>query len=295
MKRRDEVSVGILITVAVVVLFSGVLWLARGGLSSGYPLFTRFAWGQNLKQGQPVLLAGVNIGSVESVDLRPDGFLDVGLRIDNRYHVPKTALATVRAVGFFGDVAVALTPRPGSDLTQSFASGDTVPAGAPEAGVAELMGKADSISGALNQIIRAMQVEVVDAGSLRDLHATIAHTAALAAQMQKIAAQQNDNLTRTLAAYRRVADAIDTAQVDSTVRNFRASSQYVAHTAATLDTAASQLNTFLAKANNDHGTLGLMMSDSTLYRNLRNSLARADSLLADIKAHPGRYISVHIF
>ena len=54
MKRRDEVTVGILITVAAIVLVVGLLWLARGGLSSGYPLFARFTWGQNLKPGQAV-------------------------------------------------------------------------------------------------------------------------------------------------------------------------------------------------------------------------------------------------
>ncbi len=295
MKRRDEVSVGILITVALVVLLMGVLWLARGGLSSGYPLYTRFAWGQNLKQGQPVLLAGVNVGYVDEVDLQPDGYLDVVLRIGNRYKVPKTAKSTVRAVGFFGDVAVALTPRLGGNLTAAFAPGDTVPAGPPEPGVAEIMSHADSISRSLNQVIRALQVEVVDAGGLKDLRQAIASTAALSVQLQRIAAEQNDHLTRTLASYQRVADAIDTAQVDSTVRNFRASSDRVAATAARLDSAAAQLNAFLAKANGNQSSLGLLMTDSTLYRNLRNSLASADSLLADIKAHPGRYISVHIF
>lgn len=295
MKRRDEVSVGILITVAVVVLLMGVLWLARGGLSSGYPLYTRFSWGQNLKQGQPVLLAGVNIGYVDDVELQPDGYLDVVMRINNRYLVPKSAKATVRAVGFFGDVAVALTPRLGASLAAAFAPGDTVPAGPTEAGVAEIMSKADSISGSLSKITQALQVEVVDAGGLKDLRQTIAATAALAGQLQQMAAEQNDHLTKTLAAYQHVAESIDTAQVDSTVRNFRASSERVAGTAAKLDSAASQLNAFLAKANSKSGTLGLLMSDTTLYRNMRNAVASADSLLADIKAHPARYISVHIF
>jgi phospholipid/cholesterol/gamma-HCH transport system substrate-binding protein len=110
MNRRNEVSVGILITVAVIVLVLGTLWLARGGLKTGYPLFTRFQWGQNLKQGQPVLLAGVSVGHVADVNLRRDGYLDVQLQIDDQYTVPKGSKATVKPVGIFGDVAVALTP-----------------------------------------------------------------------------------------------------------------------------------------------------------------------------------------
>jgi phospholipid/cholesterol/gamma-HCH transport system substrate-binding protein len=295
MKRRDEVSVGMLITVAVVVLLGGVLWLARGGLSSGYPLYTRFAWGQNLKQGQPVLLAGVNIGYVDNVELRPDGYLDVVMRVNNQYRVPTTARATVRAVGFFGDVAVALTPKLGANLSETFATGDTIPAGPPEAGVSEIMTKADSISGALNKIIQALQVQVVDAGGLRDLRKTIASTAALSAQLQQIAAQQSDNFTRTLSAYEHLAHAVDSAVVDSTMRNLRASSETVSGTAAKLDSATGKLNEILSKANSRNGSLGMLLTDSTLYTNFRNTLGTMDSLLADIRAHPGRYISVHIF
>ncbi|HET7630741.1 MAG TPA: MlaD family protein [Gemmatimonadaceae bacterium] len=295
MKRRDEVSVGIVITVAVVVLLAGVLWLARGGLTSGYPLYTRFSWGQNLKQGQPVLLAGVNVGHVDQVTLNPGGFLDVTLRINKATKVPRTATSTVRAVGFFGDVAVALTPKLSGSLTEAFAPGDTIPAGPPEAGVAEILSKADSVSTAVNHIILAMQQQVVDAGGLRDLRLAISSTAALTRQLQAIAAEQNRNLAATLAAYRRVADAVDTAQVAATVSNLQAATSRAATAAARFDSATTQLNQLMARANDPNSTLGLLLSDSTLYRNLRNTLATADSLMADIKAHPGRYISVHIF
>ncbi len=295
MKRRDEVSVGILISVAVVVLLVGVLWLARGGLSSGYPLYTRFAWGQNLKQGQPVLLAGVNIGYVADVELRPDGFLNVTMSINKQYHVPRTAKATVRAVGFFGDVAVALTPKLGGSLTEVFADGDTVPAGPPEPGVAEIMSHADSISRALSQITHAMQVEVVDAGGLRDLRKAIASTAALATQFQQIAAEQNQHVTETLAAFRQVAQAVDTAAVDSTVHGLRNTSDNMSRAAAKLDTGATQLNEILARLREGQGTAGKLLTDTLLYRNLKNTAASMDSLLTDIKKHPGRYISIHIF
>ena len=132
MKRRDEVTVGILITVAVIVLLLGTLWLVRGGLRSGYPLYTRFAWGQNLKQGQPVLLAGVNVGYVGDVTLRRDGYLDVMLQINDQYSIPKGSKAAVKPVGIFGDVAIALTP-PMPLTSASYASGDTVPPGPPAA------------------------------------------------------------------------------------------------------------------------------------------------------------------
>ena len=128
MKRRDEVLVGALISTALAVALLGVLWLVRGGLSSGYPLYTKFAWGQNLKQGQPVLLAGVSVGYVSSVALRDDGYLDVLLRVNNDIKVPKNSKAAVKPIGIFGDAAIALTPTGPSKI--SFGPGDTVPVGA---------------------------------------------------------------------------------------------------------------------------------------------------------------------
>ncbi|MDE3053302.1 MAG: hypothetical protein KGJ70_05410, partial [Gemmatimonadota bacterium] len=229
------------------------------------------------------------------VELRPDGFLNVTLSIDKQYHVPRTSKATVRAVGFFGDVAVALTPRLGGSLAEVFASGDTVPAGPPEPGVAEIMAHADSTSVALNKITHAMQVEVVDAGGLRDLRSAIASTATLAAEMHAVLQAQSDNLTATLASYRRVADAVDTGVVDSTLSGLRETSRHMSLAAARLDTGATQLNDILARLRAGQGTAGQLLTDTLLYRNLRNTAASLDSLLTDIKKNPGRYISVHIF
>src|SRR3954469_2607380 len=167
MNRRIEVSVGVLITVAVIVLVLGTLWLARGGLKSGYSLHTRFAWGQNLKQGQPVLLAGVNVGYVGDVQLRRAGYLDVLLRINDEYKVPKGSKATVKPIGIFGDVAVALTP-PNPAPNVDFSPGDTVPPGPASADVDLILSRVDSISTATSFLMHALQTQIIEAGTLKD-------------------------------------------------------------------------------------------------------------------------------
>ena len=73
MKRRDEVLVGVLMTVGLAIAIIGTIWLSRGGVSQGYPLYARFDWGSGLKQGQQVQLGGVSIGYVDEVDLDMQG------------------------------------------------------------------------------------------------------------------------------------------------------------------------------------------------------------------------------
>src|SRR4030095_16347523 len=102
MKRRDEVLVGILLTVGVVMAVLGTIWLVRGGFKSGYPLYARFKWGAGVKQGQPVRLAGVQVGVVSHCELDPRGTILVKMSIEKRYQVPRNSSAAVVPAGIFG-------------------------------------------------------------------------------------------------------------------------------------------------------------------------------------------------
>ncbi|MGE5733280.1 MAG: MlaD family protein [Gemmatimonas sp.] len=298
MKRRDEVSVGILITVAVIVLILGTLWLARGGLKSGYPLYTRFAWGQNLKQGQPVLLAGVSVGYVGDVTLRRDGYLDVMLRIDDQYTVPKGSTAVVKPVGIFGDVAVALMPPLPVPAT-SYASGDTVPPGPVSADIGQIMSRVDTIGQSISVLTHALQQQVVEAGTLKEIHRTMAAAATLSLQLQTVVAQQNRNLTQTMSAFRDAAahmsNAVDSAQLAASMANLRQASENSARLVANIDSTNSQIRSLLAQAQNGNGTVGKLLSDSLLYTDVRKSVQQLDSLIADIKKNPRKYINLKIF
>jgi len=298
MKRRDEVSVGILITVAVIVLILGTLWLARGKLKAGYPLYTRFAWGQNLKQGQPVLLAGVSVGYVGDVTLRRDGYLDVMIRIDDQFTVPKGSTATVKPVGIFGDVAVALTP-PIPVPAASYAPGDTLPPGAPSADIGEIFNRVDSIGQSLSVLARALQTQVIEAGTLNDFHRAIASMAALSAQLQGVVAEQNRNLTATMASFQddahRLSRLVDSAQVEASVVNFRRSTDNLVRFSAGLDSTNMQLRALLVEAQRGNGNVAKLLGDTALYHNIVHAVASMDSLVADLKANPRKYLNVHIF
>jgi phospholipid/cholesterol/gamma-HCH transport system substrate-binding protein len=298
MKRRDEVSVGIVITVAVVVLLIGTLWLIRGGLKNGYPLHTRFAWGQNLKQGQPVLLAGVSVGYVGDVTLRRDGFLDVLIRIFDQYQIPKGSVATVKSIGIFGDVAVALNP-PTPVPTASYAPDDTVPPGPASADINQIMDRVDSIGRNVSVLTAALQKEVVEAGTFKDLHNVVASTAKLSAQLQNVLAEQNRNATAVLESFRasaaKLGNIADSAEIAASLVNVRQTTENIARLSAHADSTNAQLQRLLGLAEKGNGTVGKLLTDTLLYNDLHRLIRQSDSLLADIRANPKKYFSVRIF
>jgi phospholipid/cholesterol/gamma-HCH transport system substrate-binding protein len=227
------------------------------------------------------------------------------LNVADKYSIPKGSTATVKAIGIFGDVSVALTPPMPVPKT-SYSPGDTVPPGPPSADINEIMDRVDSIGKSVSVLTRALQVEVVEAGTLKDIHRTIASTAALSAQLQSVIAQQNQNLLKTETSFseaagnmsrtvERVSRLADSAQIQGSLANIRQATANAATLAANLDSTNAAIRTLLAKAQDGNGTLGKLMSDTLLYSDMRHLLIRADSLLADIKANPRKYINVRIF
>jgi phospholipid/cholesterol/gamma-HCH transport system substrate-binding protein len=293
MKKRDEVLVGLLLVVTIAVVILGSLWLARGGLAKGYPLYAKFPWGAGLKQGQPVWLVGVSVGYVDDVDLEQNGTLITTLRITDDYKVPLGSKATVVPNGIFGDMAVALTPeRPNP---QSFQPGDTVPVGPTTPGIAQITAKADSIARSLNIVMTTLQQEMVAAGGLRDMRLAIAGTNRLVNEFAAIAAEQSRQLSATMTSLRRAAGAIDPVKVDSTITNIQTASANMAAMTAELSATSGKLNLIMAKVDSGTGSVAMALNDPGAYNDVRVLLQRMDSLIADVKKNPKRYINVSVF
>ena len=58
---------------------------------------------------------------------------------------------------------------------------------------------------------------------------------------------------------------------------------------------AELVKNIIAKFDNNNGTLGKLMNDPTLYKNLASSGNKLNLLLDDIRVNPKRYISISVF
>ena len=293
MKRRDAVLVGLLLIVAAAVGVFGTIWLVRGGLSSGYPLYARFPWGAGLKQGQPVLLAGVNVGYVSKAELDPDGTIVATMAIDDQYGIPVGSTASVVPVGIFGDQSIALNPPRAS--TQYIAHGDTLVVGPTSPTLNDLLARGDTVARSVEALTREFERQLVTEGGIRDLRNTLAATNDLVTRLGGIAVEQSRQLTLTQTTLRRSVSALDSASIDSTVQNLRATSANMAALTGNLQQTTTQLNGVLASLQGTDGTAGKLLNDPALYDNLQRLVARIDSLTADFQKHPRKYINLEIF
>ena len=293
MKRRDEVLVGIVTTIALALGVVGSLYLARGGLLPGYVMYSTFDWGSGLRQGQPVMLSGVSVGYVDAVDINRSGKLLVKMRIYNKYKVPKGTTSKVAPNGVFGDMMVAMMPTVPTD--DFYAEGDTIPAGAAMVGIGEVLTKVDSISQDLHALTRALRAELVDRGGLAEVRRTVTGANALIANLSVIAQQQSEELTRTQQSIQRLANGIDVAQMDSTLHGLSEVTRNVNQLTTDLRGTTAQLNAVLGKLDAGQGSAGLLLNDAGMYRDVRGLLQRLDSLTTDFQKNPRKYIKLSVF
>jgi phospholipid/cholesterol/gamma-HCH transport system substrate-binding protein len=292
-RRRDELLVGLLLLVVVALGLGGSIWIARGGLSRGYPMHTRFAWGAGLKPGQVVLLAGVQVGFVDKVVLVPDGTIDVTLSIRREFRIPTGTTASVEPNGIFGDQLIALHPQ--RAVTTYLAAGDTIPPGGASPALADLLGRGDSIATDVKALTGRLRADFVDAGGIAELRRTVGELSALLTRVTAIAAEQSRELSSTQAQLRRTLAAIDSATVDSTLRTLRATTANLDGLTRDLRATNSQVQGVLGKVESGPGTAARLLNDPALFARLDTVLARVDTLVIDLKANPRKYVNLRIF
>lgn len=292
-KRRDDVLVGLLLLVATAIGLGGTIWIARGGLSKGYPMYARFPWGAGLKQGQAVLLGGVQIGFVDDVKLIPDGTITVTMRLQKEHQVPMGTTASVRPSGIFGDQLIALEPEIGRDGYMSM--GDTIPVGHGTPGTEELLTKGDSLAANAIALTDEARNQFVTDGGMKEVRHMVTDLARLVAQLSAVTVAQSAELTRTHEQLRHTLASIDSAKVDSSVTNLRAMTAGFERLSQELRETNHRVQAVVDKVTDGNGTAGRLVNDPAVYARVDTLLARIDSLVMDIKQNPRKYVNIRIF
>jgi phospholipid/cholesterol/gamma-HCH transport system substrate-binding protein len=117
-----EISVGLFMIIGAAAL--GYLSFTLGGVSLGerrYAVHARFSSVGDLKRGDAVKLAGVNVGEVTQIAL-VDYAASVELSVSRSLELPKDTIASIQTAGLLGDAYVSLSPGASSESLPAEAS-----------------------------------------------------------------------------------------------------------------------------------------------------------------------------
>lgn len=284
-KYSREVAVGTIVLIAVAIFIFGTMWLSGRSLSPGDDFVqVQFDNAAGLKEGSPVRVSGVPVGRVERMEFRGYGDVRTWLSLPDRV-VPKAdATAEIVSVSLVGDYAIDFMPGTASTPL----AGDAVIQGGRET---NFMDQAVGLGARADTVLLGLQ-GLTGAEMSQNLQATLASMQqtldALAATVPTTSRQANETMASLERLSDQLAGTLGSPAFQSTITNLDSLSGNAAVASAQLSATLRGLDTLLATVNSGRGTLGLLATDSTLYWNLVGASGQLDSLIADLKQHPGK-------
>ena len=272
-----------------------------------------------LREGALVSLAGQRIGKVEEIEFIPlrekrgGNHLLLKLEVGEgvREQIRSDSRAQVRAQGVLGDKFIDITP--GSLRATPLAAGDTIPAATLMdieqfmVKASDAMDRANVIVDDLRQITGGMARGEGTMGALLRDDQLYVRMLGATDELNKLLVQVNRGegaLSRMIydpELYHRMVSAA--ARVDSLgglmlngrgslSQLLRSDSLYRSLVGMTArgDAAAAEFSALLKKVNGTDGTLNRLLTDPRLYDELLKSVTDLQTLLADVRQNPKKYV-----
>jgi len=286
-RNRNLITVGALTILATVLFFVGLYWLMGSPvLRGGIDVIVSLADGGGLKRSDRVHLQGVEVGSVRVVHLVPQGGVIAKLRLNGGLALPADSRATVEG-DVFGAHTVDLIP--GRSLV-AVQDGDTIRGDASP----QLTDLATSLSARAEAVLLGAD-SLLSRDALRNIHATVAVLPGSAEQLQAAFAE----LRAAAASLRRSTEGLEQAEAGPSmaraIGEVERSARSLSAAANNMDSSMVSFSSVMGKIDRGTGSLGLLVNDSSLFREFNETLREFRALATDIRQRPNRYIDLRIF
>ena len=313
MKIYNETKIGVLAVVGVALLVVGFYFLKGKNLfNKENNLYAVYQDVQGLAKSNPVVINGLQIGRIESLDGGKDmKSIIVTVNLFNDINIPDNSLAVINP-NLLGSTSMEIQLGSSNKYLQS---GDTLittlSSGAFDEALKiinpvlyEVRNAVKSLDSVFNIVTGVFDPTTKNnvKGIVANLNTITASFAISAASLQHMMNAQNGALSKSLDNVNIFTANLnsDNEKLISILENAKVASQKLAelNLNSTIDSLNIAINNFKegsAKINSKDGSLGLLLNDKTLYNNLEATANKLNILLDDIRVHPKRYVNISIF
>jgi phospholipid/cholesterol/gamma-HCH transport system substrate-binding protein len=311
-KFSKELKIGFIFILATAILIWGLMYLkGLELLKTSRTFYAQYDNVNGLVAANPVVIKGLQVGQVKKVFFNPDNPQKIvaELYILGDYPISKNSIARISRASLLGAQQVDLVIGDSKELAQNY---DTLAAEVEGAfGEAQLMplkNKAESLISSLDSIAIAVK-QVLNENTRADLQLSIRHIKETLANLSGIT-YSLDTLVgsekRNLAGIIRNMESItanlrnNNEKITNVINNFSDISDSLAKakipmTIASVNKAVSDLDSVLVKINQGKGSVGQLVNNEQLYKEVEKAARDLNLLLEDLRLNPKKYIHVSVF
>ncbi len=302
MKISRELKTGIIAILIIVLSVWGYNFLKNQSLYDNtrtfYATYTNV---QGLTPTSPVTINGLKVGKVSKITFDPDkkGILIVHINLTNNLPFSINSIAQIYSPDFISGKSLKINLiHDGADFAKD---GDTL-CGEVESGILGMLNEqiaplqskvesfvvnTDSVMQNINSVLDAKNQENIKK-SLQNLSVTLEKFKDLSFRADRIFEENNnkidsifDNANIAMNNFAQISDSLQKANLGAT--------------ALKLQNTLESFNRILDSIENGQGTMGKLLKDDNLYKNLENASKELEELLREIKLHPKRFVHISVF
>jgi len=289
-KARRDILLGIVGVITLLVFVWGINFLkGKDLLSRQNKFYVVYPSVDGLIESHPVTVNGVSIGQVNKIRFHPDrsGRVLVECIIRDHIDIPDNSVARLTASSIIGGHEIVLLLGDNMEYIQS---GDTLlgsiqPALQDEitkrlypftdqAGIILL--RLDTLLGSLNTFFNP-EIRGSVASSLTEVNKNLQNINAITSNLER----QEEKINHIINNLSSLTDTLAALEINSAIQ--------------TAAESIASLRQMLQSVNEGEGSIGMLLNDESLYRNLEQSSRQLELLLEDIRNNPGKYFSITVF
>lgn len=267
-----------------------------------------------LTKANPVSINGLKVGQVSDIYFRPDfsGDIIVEITVETDIPIPKNSVALIYSSDLMGSKAIDL--KMGTD-SLFVANGDTlstqVEASLKEAvnqqiqplkvKAEELILSIDSVVTVIKQIFNEQARENLTS-SLASVQSTFENLESASYNLDQMIASEKVRFGEIMSNLESITTTISENEenIDNILANFSTISDSLAQaqipqTFANINRVVGDVSVIVEKIENGEGTIGMLVNDDELYKDLQESSEQLHLLLEDLRVNPKRYVRFSLF
>jgi len=301
--------------IATAILIWGLMYLkGLELLKTSRTFYAVYDQVNGLVAANPISIKGMKVGQVKNLYFDPTNpkNIIVELYVLGDYPIPKNSYARIFSSSLLGAPEVEIIP---GDSTVMAENGDTLKS-LIEATLGQevnrqllplktkaenLISSIDSIAVIVQQVLnkntRENLVEAIE--NVKQTLQNIAHTTQ---NLDTLMGTQRNNLSRIISNVESISSNLkqNNDEISNILTNFSNISDSLAkaripYTIAQVNKAVEDLDLVLQKINRGEGTVGQLLSNEQLYKEVEKAARDLNLLLEDIKKNPSKYVKVSVF
>jgi phospholipid/cholesterol/gamma-HCH transport system substrate-binding protein len=315
LKYKREIGIGLIFIVALALFIWGFSFLKGFNLfKEQRVVYAVYEQVSGLDRANPVSINGLKVGQVSDIYFEPgfSGNIIVEITVETQIPIPRNSVALIYSSDLMGSKAIDL--KLGDD-SLFINNGDTlstrVEASLKEAvnqQIAPLKLKAEELIMSIDSVVTVIKAIFSEkakenlSNSIASVEQTFANLESASYNLDTLVAAQKTKLSQIMINLESITSTISENEenIDNILTNFSSLSDSLAkaeipRTFAKIDRVMGDVALIVEKINNGEGSLGMLINDEELYKDLQESAEQLHLLMEDIRINPKRYVRFSLF